>query len=80
MTADKAPRATPAAQQTAGVPSPCIDICRMNPDTQWCDGCLRTLDEIRDWSSFDDDAKRAVWALIDARHASLMDNAKSGTR
>jgi predicted Fe-S protein YdhL (DUF1289 family) len=65
-------RTAPADAQAAGVPSPCIDVCRMNPDTQWCDGCLRTLDEIRGWSFFDDDAKRAVWAQLDARHASLI--------
>jgi predicted Fe-S protein YdhL (DUF1289 family) len=30
-------------------PSPCIGICRIEPATGWCRGCLRTLDEIADW-------------------------------
>ena len=30
----------------ANVPSPCVSVCRMNPVTQQCEGCLRTLDEI----------------------------------
>jgi acyl dehydratase len=49
------------------VPSPCVDICRMNPDTGWCDGCLRTIDEIAGWSSFDDDTRRAVLARVESR-------------
>ena len=53
-------------------PSPCINVCRMDEATGWCDGCLRTIDEIAAWSSFDDDTKRAVWEAIDARHAQLM--------
>ncbi|HTH62416.1 MAG TPA: DUF1289 domain-containing protein [Paraburkholderia sp.] len=54
------------------VPSPCIDVCRMDDATGWCDGCLRTIDEIANWSSFDDDQKHAVWQAIDERHAQLM--------
>ncbi|MCJ0761752.1 DUF1289 domain-containing protein [Variovorax terrae] len=32
-----------------------------------CEGCFRTLDEIAGWSRMDDEAKRAVWALIERR-------------
>jgi len=52
--------------------SPCINICRMDDATGWCDGCLRTIDEIAGWSSFNDDMKRAVWRAIDERHAQLI--------
>jgi hypothetical protein len=44
----------------------------MNPDTGWCEGCLRTIDEIAGWSSLDDAQKRAVWDAIDVRHTQLM--------
>ncbi|NIF53235.1 MULTISPECIES: DUF1289 domain-containing protein [Burkholderiaceae] len=54
------------------VPSPCISVCRMDAATGWCEGCLRTIDEIAGWSIFDDDAKRAVWDAIEARHAEFM--------
>jgi predicted Fe-S protein YdhL (DUF1289 family) len=54
------------------VPSPCISVCRMDASTGWCEGCLRTIDEIAGWSSFDDDAKRAVWDAIEARHVEFM--------
>ncbi|MGF6965984.1 putative Fe-S protein YdhL (DUF1289 family) [Paraburkholderia sp. WC7.3g] len=54
------------------VPSPCISVCRMDASTGWCEGCLRTIDEIAGWSMLDDDAKRAVWDAIEARHAEFM--------
>ncbi|QYD68850.1 DUF1289 domain-containing protein [Paraburkholderia edwinii] len=59
-------------QSVAPVPSPCINICRMDDATGWCDGCLRTIDEIANWSLYDDATKRAVWDELDARHAQLM--------
>lgn len=59
-------------QSVAPVPSPCINICRMDDATGWCDGCLRTIDEIANWSLYDDATKRAVWDELDARHALLM--------
>jgi predicted Fe-S protein YdhL (DUF1289 family) len=56
----------------AAVPSPCISVCRMDASTGWCEGCLRTIDEIAAWSSFDDHAKRAVWDAIEERHVAFM--------
>jgi predicted Fe-S protein YdhL (DUF1289 family) len=46
------------------VPSPCINVCRMDEATGWCAGCLRTLDEIAAWSTLEDAAKRAVLGTI----------------
>lgn len=51
----------------AGVPSPCINICRMDAANGLCEGCRRTIDEIATWSSLDDNGKRAVWRRIEAR-------------
>jgi predicted Fe-S protein YdhL (DUF1289 family) len=51
------------------VPSPCINVCRMDATTGVCTGCLRTIDEIVAWSRMPDPAKRAVWVLIEARRA-----------
>jgi predicted Fe-S protein YdhL (DUF1289 family) len=36
------------------VASPCINVCRMDPDSGLCDGCFRTLDEIAMWARIDD--------------------------
>lgn len=49
------------------VQSPCIDVCKMDRKTGWCEGCLRTIDEIAAWSTMSDDDKRAVWAKLDER-------------
>ena len=50
-----------------GVPSPCISICRMDATAGWCEGCFRTLDEIRLWSQAGDADKLRVWQDIEAR-------------
>jgi predicted Fe-S protein YdhL (DUF1289 family) len=60
------------ATDAGGVPSPCINVCRMNASTGWCEGCLRTIDEIAGWSIYDDHEKRAVWNELDARRARLI--------
>jgi uncharacterized protein len=49
------------------VPSPCINICRIEPATGVCEGCRRTLEEITDWRTLSDPAKREVWALLEQR-------------
>lgn len=51
------------------VASPCINVCRMNPDTALCEGCFRTLDEIAAWSSMSAKEKRAALAEIPGRRA-----------
>ena len=56
----------------APVPSPCINVCRMDKASGWCEGCLRTIDEIASWSTYDDSTKRAVWDTLDDRHAQWM--------
>lgn len=55
------------ARSTGGVPSPCVDICRIGAATGWCEGCMRTIDEITVWSRLDDGAKSAVWAQLAER-------------
>lgn len=53
------------------VASPCVSVCRMSAATGYCEGCLRTLDEIAQWSQLDDDQRRAVLANIALRRAAL---------
>lgn len=49
------------------VPSPCLSVCRMDPASEWCEGCFRTLDEIAAWGRMGDEAKRHVWRTIGER-------------
>ncbi|NML60430.1 DUF1289 domain-containing protein [Massilia sp. RP-1-19] len=52
------------------VPSPCINLCEMGPDGL-CRGCMRTIDEIINWSNASDDYKRAVWIEIHRREQGI---------
>lgn len=65
------PVAAPVA--VAGVPSPCVNVCRMHAPTGLCEGCARTIPEIAGWSRADDDAKRAILALLPARRERLIE-------
>jgi predicted Fe-S protein YdhL (DUF1289 family) len=42
------------------VKSPCIDICTIDYKAGVCTGCNRTLEEITNWSSFNDIQKKKV--------------------
>ncbi|TFW05339.1 DUF1289 domain-containing protein [Oxalobacteraceae bacterium OM1] len=55
------------------VPSPCINVCRMNAATGLCEGCLRTIDEIVRWGGAADEEKRAVWVEIARRQEALFE-------
>lgn len=67
------------APRACTVPSPCVDVCRMNAATGLCDGCLRTIDEIAAWGSLPDAAKRAVWKQLHLRRAALAAGAAPGS-
>jgi predicted Fe-S protein YdhL (DUF1289 family) len=51
------------------VPSPCMSVCQMDEATALCQGCLRTLNEIRCWGNADDTCRRSIWQAIEARLA-----------
>ena len=49
------------------IESPCINVCVIHPASRLCTGCLRTIDEIMEWSSMTPDARGAVMAELPAR-------------
>ena len=49
------------------VVSPCTNVCRMHAATGWCEGCLRTIDEIARWGAMTEEARRAVLAELPVR-------------
>lgn len=53
------------------LPSPCISVCRMNPNTQLCLGCLRDLNEIAEWANLDPATQRQVWRRVEQRLQAL---------
>jgi len=54
------------------VPSPCVSVCRMDAERRFCEGCLRTIDEIRQWREAGDGARLAIWARVSQRLAVLV--------
>jgi uncharacterized protein len=55
------------AREPARVASPCTDVCRIDPASGWCEGCLRTIDEIAAWGSLDDAGRRRIWQRLAER-------------
>ena len=53
------------------MPSPCVNICKIDPYTDTCHGCRRTLDEIAAWSRLSDADKRGVWQQLPGREPSI---------
>ncbi|MYM33053.1 DUF1289 domain-containing protein [Duganella sp. FT94W] len=51
------------------LPSPCVSLCKMDPERRYCMGCLRSIEEIIAWGQADDEYKRAVWAELPRRRA-----------
>ena len=49
------------------IESPCIKICVIHPASRLCTGCLRTIDEITEWSRMTPEARAAVSAELPAR-------------
>lgn len=53
------------------VASPCVKACKINAETNLCNGCLRTLDEIIVWSKASNAKKRQIWNLIEERRSQV---------
>jgi len=47
--------------------SPCIRVCKIAPDTGFCVGCFRTIDEIRLWSKLTEVQKQDMVYLLEKR-------------
>jgi predicted Fe-S protein YdhL (DUF1289 family) len=46
--------------------SPCVGICRLNDDG-FCEGCLRSIEEIGAWAGLDEAARRDILADLELR-------------
>ncbi len=51
------------------IESPCVKICVVHPEARICTGCLRSIDEITQWSRMAPDARRAVMDALPDRRA-----------
>jgi len=62
-------RAIAAARMLRPVGSPCIGVCRMNQISGYCEGCLRTRDEIQAWMSMNDEDMLATLDRLSMRNS-----------
>jgi predicted Fe-S protein YdhL (DUF1289 family) len=46
--------------------SPCISVCRLDPVSQICIGCGRTIAEIAAWPSLSEPERKAIVARLEA--------------
>jgi predicted Fe-S protein YdhL (DUF1289 family) len=52
----------------AAVPSPCIDVCRLDAQGL-CVGCRRTIDEIAEWPRASEARRREILGELERRRA-----------
>lgn len=55
----------------ASIESPCVLVCVIDRESGFCLGCARTLDEIARWSAMTRGERKAIMALLSARHEKL---------
>ena len=48
--------------------TPCINVCKIAPDTSTCVGCFRTMKEIADWSRLTDEQRQTIMDNLKERH------------
>ncbi len=56
---------------TLPIPSPCVALCRIDPASDLCVGCGRTLDEIARWSTGTEMWRAGVIAGLGERLAAV---------
>lgn len=53
------------------LPSPCVGVCRLDPETGWCLGCALSADELVLWRDLPAEGQLAVWRDLPRRKALL---------
>ena len=53
------------------IESPCTKVCVIHPASRLCTGCLRSIDEITQWSRMSPAERRAVMAALLERERRL---------
>lgn len=55
----------------AEIDSPCINICVIHPQEHICTGCLRSIEEITEWSKMTPDTRAEIMAGLEERRPLL---------
>ncbi|WP_029056769.1 DUF1289 domain-containing protein [Stappia stellulata] len=56
---------------TPAIDTPCIKLCRIDPASRLCAGCLRTLDEIAGWGKLSSEERRQIMSALAGRKSLL---------
>ena len=51
--------------------TPCLGICRINRDTQLCEGCFRSPAEVAEWLFYPDEKKRLIMDQLPKRRLQI---------
>ena len=62
------------------IPSPCILVCAIEPESGYCYGCGRTRDEIAGWMTMDNRQKAELTDVLPDRVAGLERRPRRVTR
>lgn len=57
----------------SAIRSPCIGVCSMDDLTGFCQGCYRTIDEIKNWWEMDKQQQKEIINKAVQREAELFD-------
>ncbi len=60
------------------VQSPCVKVCVLHPETGYCLGCLRTLEEISLWTKMAPETRTAIMAALPARRSEVIPRRRGG--
>ncbi len=53
------------------IESPCVKICVVHPEARLCTGCLRSIDEITQWSKMSAERRREIMEDLPSRKGRL---------
>lgn len=51
------------------IPSPCINICKLDEKSGLCQGCFRTRNEIASWRGASNDGRLRILAAVERRRS-----------
>ena len=66
------------AMRAWDIPSPCVGICRLDPDTGFCQGCRRTIAEISAWPRLDAPDRLALLERLAERERAECEGTERG--
>ena len=61
----------PYASLPKAIATPCIKVCIVDPESNLCLGCFRTLPEIGGWSRFSEEDRSRLMADLPTRRSRI---------